>query len=248
MKRSMPKAKRKPATLQAAPTWQFNQEALAEKYATSKDVLASTVLEEASRCLNAIAYTAELAVEEIPSAVKNVARHLLLLDRPYRWGVLITLLEEFEDCAVIFWPLLMHWWVDGESNCNRGAVPLIKRAIEWEGGRLPHDFMWPEDKSFFDALPATVTIYRGIQRPGRHIGISWTTDRKKAEWFAQRFAFGEKKPVLLTGRVRKLKIIACFTGRNESEVLVLAKHVRGRKEEELPPRWRNASSRKFLRD
>jgi hypothetical protein len=137
----------------------------------------------------------------------------------------------------VFWPLLMEWWCDGESNCMRSVVPMIKRAIEWDGGRLPHEFMEPEDKIFYDALPETVPIYRGTQRPGRHIGVCWTTDRKKAEWFARRFAYGEKKPVLLTGHVRKSNIIACFTGRKESEVLAFPKHIRGRKEEALVSRF-----------
>jgi hypothetical protein len=207
------------ATLKAASTkaeWQFNQEALpfpseaeaAERWEPWKKngagtawrrTLQQAVHEEASRCLNVIAHAdPDITVEEMPAAVQDVAGHLILLDRGYRWGVLCSLLEEFEEIPPVFWPLLMQWWSDAEADGPRLIAPLIKRAIEWDGGRLPHEFMEPEDKVFFDALPETVTIYRGTQRPGRHIGICWTTDRQTAEWFARRFAYGEKKPVLLT--------------------------------------------------
>jgi hypothetical protein len=236
------------------PEWQFRQEGLPfpseaeaaepwqpwRKNGTGtawRRTLQQAVHNEASRCLNIIAhFDPDMSVEDMPAAVQDVAGHLFLLDRGYRWGVLHGLLDEFEEIPPVFWPLLIFWWCDAESNCIRGIVPQIKRAMKFDLGRMPHEFMPPEDKAFFESLPETVTIYRGIHRPpNRHIGISWTTDRQKAEWFAHRFASGEKKPVLLTGRVRKRKIIACFTDRNESEVLALPKHIRGRKEEELTP-------------
>src|SRR5437660_6332003 len=224
-------------TTERKAAWQFNQEELPRPTwrpthagwnralkdgtrAAWERAFQQAVYDEASRCLNVIAYEdPDMTVEAMPAAVKDVAGHLFLLGRGWRWGALGPLLEEFEEIAPVFWPLFMRWWPDGEADGPRSVVPMIKRAIEWDLGRLPHDFMEPEDKAFLDALPETVTVYRGTMRPGRRIGISWTTDKAKAEWFARRFAFGEMRPVLFTGRVRKSKIIACFTGRNESEVL-----------------------------
>jgi len=204
----------------------------------------SAVYWEAHRCLDTIAHWINMPVERIPAAVEEIGGHLILLGRNYRWGVLHPLLEEFEDYNVIFWPLLFQWWSDGEGDGPRSLEPLIERALEqetgWCKGWRPYEFMEFEDQTFLRFLPETVTIYRGTYRRGtdsdldRRVGISWTTDRTKAEWFARRFALNERNPVLLTGRVRKRHIIACFTGRNENEVLVLPKHVRGRTEEELP--------------
>jgi hypothetical protein len=43
------------------------------------------------------------------------------------------------------------------------------------------------------------------------------------------------EPVLLTGHVKRLDIVAAFTERNEGEVLVLPRHVRDRAQERVPP-------------
>jgi hypothetical protein len=97
------------------------------------------------------------------------------------------------------------------------------------------EYMEPENKERLASLPERVTIYRG-QLAARRAGISWTTDREVAEWFARRWAMmlgGE--PELISGHVERSNVIAAFTGRNESEVLVLPRHVRDRAQELIPP-------------
>ena len=51
-------------------------------------------------------------------------------------------------------------------------------------------------------------------------GWSWTTDPDKAEWFARRFAVRGKECFVAEGTVSKQYVIAYFTGRNESEIVV----------------------------
>lgn len=70
-------------------------------------------------------------------------------------------------------------------------------------------------------LPDPVTLYRGAV-PSRRDGMSWTTDRDRAEWFARRFdGLGTE-----TGQVYEITIpveccLARFTeGRGEDEVVV----------------------------
>ena len=52
--------------------------------------------------------------------------------------------------------------------------------------------------------------------------MSWTLDRKTADWFAHRF--GEEGTVY-EAQIRKEHILALFTGRNESEVIVDPRHL-----------------------
>ena len=68
-------------------------------------------------------------------------------------------------------------------------------------------------------LEETVTVYRGATPyNARNVkALSWTLDKKKAEWFAHRF--GEKGTVY-TAQIKKGDILAVFTGRNESEVVL----------------------------
>ena len=56
----------------------------------------------------------------------------------------------------------------------------------------------------------------------RSVALSWTLDRKTADWFAHRF--GEEGTVY-EAQIRKEHILALFTGRNESEVIVDPRHL-----------------------
>lgn len=61
----------------------------------------------------------------------------------------------------------MQLWIEHLRQCN------------------PSDFMTARERKKFAALPDTFTVYRGV-RPvfGTPVGLSWTLDRKVAEWFA----------------------------------------------------------------
>jgi hypothetical protein len=72
------------------------------------------------------------------------------------------------------------------------------------------------DQTFFDRLPKHVTIYRGASRKFP-LGISWTTEKAKAEWFAHRF--GDPDASVLSGTICKRHVWAVFTARNENEIL-----------------------------
>jgi hypothetical protein len=52
-------------------------------------------------------------------------------------------------------------------------------------------------------------------------GLSWTADKKKAEWFAGRFPTLNDKGFVASGWVRKDDVLAHFIGRQESEIVVL---------------------------
>lgn len=63
-----------------------------------------------------------------------------------------------------------------------------------------------------------VTIYRGVG-VNSYKGLSWTTDKNVAEWFAKRFKTDGDKGYVFTGRVHKKDIIGLFNSRNEQEVV-----------------------------
>jgi hypothetical protein len=185
------------------------------------------------RCLNAIS-TAGLDAADVAKAVDEESGYLYRLPRNWRWWCLRYLLREFSGRPGIFWPLFLSWSTDSEGNLTHGWLQgMLERALAHEP---PHRYLDPPDKEFFDSLPDRVTVYRGVARPGRHVGISWTIDRGIAEWFAARNTFGGKVPTLLSGHVRKPNIIAAIAGNKESEVLVFPRHVRGRSETRLPVR------------
>jgi hypothetical protein len=202
----------------------FNKALVKETALFPSESRTEVVYRELSRCIDAIRYS-DLTWDEAVKSVKEAGTNLGWLDRPWRWCCLRALLQEHSDAPEIFWPLFVQWWSDCESNLAHG---WLQRTLASADGSA-RDFLEPEDKDFFDSLPERVTVYRGTQRPGRHVGISWTTDKEIAEWFARRFCL-KGTPTLLSGQVRKSSIIAAFAHRKESEVICLPRHVHGRTE------------------
>jgi hypothetical protein len=114
-----------------------------------------------------------------------------------------------------YWRLLAGIWTDAE-------VPNVNRAI-WidlftadRGGR--EDVMKPEEHAAFAALSEPVQIYRGA--PMKYArGMAWTTDRDRAMWFAERYAYTNGAR-LLTAILPKRKLLAYFTERKEAEAVI----------------------------
>lgn len=75
-----------------------------------------------------------------------------------------------------------------------------------------------EEMEAFEKLPETFIVYRGVLNDGTEKGLSWTTDKKVAEWFSNRF--DENNGRVYSGTVNKHDIFAYFLGRNESEIVI----------------------------
>jgi hypothetical protein len=82
---------------------------------------------------------------------------------------------------------------------------------------LGEGWMTAEDLAAYAELPQTLTVYRGECNDG---GISWTTDRKVAKFFAHR-NINESTGRVLKRKIQKNAIFAYFTSRSESEVLLI---------------------------
>lgn len=73
----------------------------------------------------------------------------------------------------------------------------------------------------FKRLPREFTVYRGGDPSGDSF-LSWTTDRKIAEFFARRGVSGNEKPRKIMSRtLNKSQVFAVMFGRGESEILAL---------------------------
>jgi hypothetical protein len=76
--------------------------------------------------------------------------------------------------------------------------------------------MGEEEDNILRSLSNQVTIYRGCQKGLNEDGLSWTLDKSKAKFFANRFG---KKGIILERKVPKSDIMAVLLGRGESEVI-----------------------------
>ena len=151
-------------------------------------------------------------------------RFVFLHERPYRIDALETVLfeEEVNDPDRI-WPLIAGVWIDSENiwQCLDQWVDI------WNTEGHSHAvFMEDDEMATLNALPDTITVWRGVAHREAIEGMSWTVDKAKAEWFARRFAGGEgRTPLLVEGTVSKRDVLAYFSNRGESEIVALAEDV-----------------------
>ncbi len=120
--------------------------------------------------------------------------------------------------------LLADAWIRSESpnmdaNVTKGElVAMFEQADKVA-------LMTEQERKLLSEFNDTVTIYRGVTSyNAKNIkALSWTIDKKKAEWFAHRF--GENGTVYKS-QISKDKILAYFIGRGESEIIVNPKDLK----------------------
>lgn len=81
-----------------------------------------------------------------------------------------------------------------------------------------------KSQKFYGELPDVVTIYRGCTKAeaeSKNYGVSWTTDKKVAEFFAHEYIRRDTdNGVVLEAQINKSLICAVILGRNEKEVVI----------------------------
>jgi hypothetical protein len=148
----------------------------------------------------------EQALEE-----KNYKQFVWLFERPYRVEAFIKIADQLSDTD--YWRLLSDIWIDTE---NQYAYLKEWKKLLSAKRSSRHYMMEEEEDNLLRALPELVTIYRGCQKGLNEDGLSWTLDKAKAKFFANRFG---KKGIILERKIPKSDIVAVLTGRGESEVI-----------------------------
>ena len=158
--------------------------------------------------------------QQIDSA-ENVHQIFALLNPPYYLTFLKFAAASLSEQDL--GQLLSTAWTQEEcpnQDCNVSKRELVAmfRSVP------PESLMDEEERAAHQALEDTVTVYRGVTHyNAKNIrALSWTLDRKTADWFAHRF--GEEGTVY-EAQIRKEHILALFTGRSESEVIVDPQHL-----------------------
>ncbi len=126
-----------------------------------------------------------------------------------------------------YWELLAFVWTVPEQ-----LWPYNKLFLQFFNSPRPQRkrLMDADEHKALAKLPDTLPVYRGfIGTHGK--GLSWTTDKKKAIWFAKRFAVLTRlgEPRLMVGEASKADVLAYFTRRKEAEVVIDPSKVKGKK-------------------
>lgn len=206
-----------------------------------KHPLVQEFIFDPTRCarLNA-AYAYKLKAVAEARERKDWHRYIFLRERPYRASVLRDLSKIISGEQ--FWTLAGDVWSDSE-NCWQYQEEWYEMLTSDPTGR---EFMSSEDvRSVFTLppekgglLPET-RIYRGFCREDALDGFSWTLDRARAKWFAQRASWrgkGQDTPMVASATVAREHVIAYITSRDEQEIVLLPEHAEIEGVMTLPPR------------
>jgi hypothetical protein len=81
--------------------------------------------------------------------------------------------------------------------------------------------MTTEEQATLAALPDPIPIFRGFLGDDGGLGLSWTTSRDIAFFFATRFSLlhKDKTPYIIEGTIAKTDVLAYFEARCESEIV-----------------------------
>jgi hypothetical protein len=165
-------------------------------------------------------------------AERNFSGFIYAHERPYRFDAVQTLIDEHNPNADEVWGCARIAWQDSENIYQneddwRGIFENWFDAPGVASDYARTSFMEPQDVFEFSMLPddEPFPIYRGFCVDGREYGMSWTTDRIRAKFFAQRFAMSGRVARLAVGRVMKRDCIGYLNGRSESEIVVFPENV-----------------------
>lgn len=115
---------------------------------------------------------------------------------------------------------LSEAWVE-EENPNGDVNVPVSLSAKWFRELDKKSLMNPDEYEIYSSLPKVFDVYRGVSQGRNPKGMSWTCDLGKAEWFANRFGNG----YVIRGVARKEDVLAYFSRRSESEILIAAKDV-----------------------
>lgn len=201
-----------------------------------KHPLVQEIVFDPQRCarLNAV-YASKLVAVAKAREEEEWNRYIFLRERPYRAAILHEIAPLLSGRQ--YWELVGQVWVDSE-NCFEyedewyellTADPLGRKFMSSEDVRSV--FTLPPEKG--GLLPET-KIYRGFSHDDALAGFSWTLDRARAKWFAQRSAWRKgDTPKVAAATVKREHVIAYITSRDEQEIVLLPEHAAVEEVQEL---------------
>lgn len=133
-----------------------------------------------------------------------------------RLPILIDLARELPGDE--WFRLLGREW---QSCDNIGQhISRLRRVPHFHDGRQypVREMMTPKERKTLDAMPNTITVYRGCAR-GNIRGWSWSLDRTVAAGFPFLNRYKLAEPLLVTGIIHKRDVLALKMERKEQEII-----------------------------
>lgn len=138
----------------------------------------------------------------------------LLFRKQYR----LTLLSYIKDDLSIqdFSTVLIESWVQTESPMQDSNV-TPNEILQYFKYADKQYLMTEEELDYYNNLPEEIIIFRGVQNKEYSDGFSWTMNKEKAKWFANRF---DCDGVVYKAIANKRDILCYNNRRREQEIIV----------------------------
>lgn len=152
-------------------------------------------------------------LEEIINKANNYGELYGLINLPYK----LTFLKFTKDymSKKDFSEYFADAWVLSE-NPNGDVNVSIEELIDMYKYCDKKYLMAKEDLEVYNNLPDEFIVYRGVSKGRNPKGLSYTRNKEKAEWFANRFGEG----YLIEKKIKKENVLAYFNTRQEDEIVV----------------------------
>ena len=139
----------------------------------------------------------------------------MLIQKPYKmtWFRFVSPYLSDEDYST----MLKECWIM-EDNPNQDQNVPIKMAIELFRRAKKDYIMNKEEQEYYDNLPETLILYRGVSEGRARLGLSWTDNHDVAIWYQKRFKGLGRDGIILKAEVKKEDVLAYF--KHDNELLV----------------------------
>ena len=140
--------------------------------------------------------------------------YLFLIEKPFRVKFFSDLVKQnkIKKFSKKYWRILSSLWTDSENIFQNKELwdDLLKDKTN------SHFFMSKKDLEYFNSLPNEFMVYRGYVHWEN--GYSYSLDRERAVWFAERFG---QNGLVKERLVKKEDVFAYINSRKENEIIVL---------------------------
>lgn len=150
----------------------------------------------------------------------------VLVERPFRLYKFLDWVNTAGDTIdpATFVETVRDLWIDSE-------FPHVNYHV-WRGlwrkvfdSAHHHDIYTISELNQREMLDEPFTIYRGVAVNEDPPGLSWTTDRDRAEWFARRWqGMGGGSPRVYSREVDIMQVVGPLHQRGEAEFILLRPH------------------------
>ena len=176
--------------------------------------------------------------QELDKAIEqqNWDKVFMLIEKPFRLNWLEENIDLIKDDKQYYNFLkdaymMTEFPMNGFSN-YRDLLHLLYAKDN------PKLMMDKEELKLLNSLPNEVKIWRGVKVDDvldyDNIGLSFTLNKDKAIWFAERFSqAGVSKSILIEAVVNRFDILSIFLNRDEEEVIVNPEDIKIKKIIEL---------------